>query len=85
MEAVRRRRAASGDCNEYAQPRKFSYEVIIRDRDGKQVASFAGQPQTIAAGATATVKASARVDNLQFWSWGYGYLYDLSTALKVDG
>lgn len=71
--------------NEYAQARTFAYEVTIRDRDGKQVASFGGQPHTIAAGATATVTASARVKDLHFWSWGYGYLYDVSTTLKVDG
>ena len=71
--------------NEYARPMTFAYEVSIRDRDGKSVASFAGAPQTIAAGATATVAASARVKNLHFWSWGYGYLYEVATALKVDG
>ena len=71
--------------NEYAQARTFSYEVSVRDRDGKRVATFSGKPQTIAAGATATVAASARVNKLNFWSWGYGYLYDVTTTLKVGG
>jgi len=31
-----------------------------------------------------TVRASARVTGLNFWSWGYGYLYDVYTVLKVD-
>jgi beta-galactosidase len=78
-------KAESQVRNEYARPMTFAYEVSIRDRDGKRVASFAGTPQTIAAGATATVAASARVKDLHFWSWGYGYLYDVATALKVDG
>ena len=69
--------------NEYADARTFSYEVTLRDGDGKQVARFTGAPQTIAAGATAIVKASARVADLHFWSWGYGYLYDVATAIKV--
>jgi beta-galactosidase len=71
--------------NEHGEARSFTYEVAIRDRDGKQVAQFASAPQTIAAGATATVKAQARVDQLNFWSWGYGYLYDVVTTLKVGG
>jgi len=71
--------------NEYAQPRTFSYEVQIHDREGKTVATFAGPKQTLAAGATGTIAASSRVDKLNFWSWGYGYLYDVDTTLKIDG
>ena len=71
--------------NEYAEPRTFTYEVVLRDRDGKQVASFTAPAQTVAPGDTATVRASAKVENLHFWSWGYGYLYDVTTTLKVDG
>lgn len=71
--------------NEHSQPRKFTYEVRIRDLAGKEIAHFAAAPQTVAPGATATVKASAPVAGLHFWSWGYGYLYDVATTLKVDG
>ena len=31
------------------------------------------------------MSASARVSDLNFWSWGYGYLYNVTTTLKVDG
>ena len=71
--------------NEYGQPRTFTYEVRLLDRDGKQVASFASPARTVAPGALAVVRASARVKDLRFWSWGYGYLYDVATILKVDG
>jgi beta-galactosidase len=71
--------------NDSAQARSFSYEVELRDRNGKRVARFTAPAQRIAAGATATVKAGAPVKGLQFWSWGYGYLYDVVTTLKVDG
>lgn len=71
--------------NDAAQARSFTYEVELRDKDGKRVARFATPAQQIAAGATTTVKASARVKGLEFWSWGYGYLYDVVTTLKVDG
>jgi len=71
--------------NDGAQPRTFTYEVELRDKDGKRVARFTAPAQTVAAGASATVKAGARVDGLNFWSWGYGYLYDVVTTLSVDG
>lgn len=71
--------------NEYPDARSFSYEVRIRDRGGKQVAMFAAPAQTLAPGATMVVKAGAPVKDLHFWSWGYGYLYDVTTTLKVNG
>lgn len=71
--------------NEHASTRTFTYEVRIRDRAGKQVAIFTSTANTLAPGATAIVKASANVDGLQFWSWGYGYLYDVTSTLKVNG
>jgi len=71
--------------NETGRPRTFAYEVKIRDRDGRQVASFNGPAQTLAAGATGTVSAGGRVEQLNLWSWGYGYLYDVDTTLKVNG
>lgn len=69
--------------NEYDTPRSVVYEVRIQDRDGKLVARFSAPAQTIAAGASATLKASAPVGGLHFWSWGYGYLYEVVTTLKV--
>ena len=71
--------------NDSAQPRRFTYEVELRDKEGKRIARFAAPAQTLAPGATTVVKASARVGGLHFWSWGYGYLYDVVTTLKVDG
>lgn len=71
--------------NDAAQARSFTFEVELRDKDGKPVARFAAPPQAVAAGATTTVKASSKVSGLNFWSWGYGYLYDVVTTLKVDG
>jgi beta-galactosidase len=71
--------------NDYPEARSFTYEVEIRDKDGKSVARFAAPAQSVAPGATSVVKASAPVKGLEFWSWGYGYLYDVVTTLKVDG
>ncbi|MFG6487605.1 sugar-binding domain-containing protein [Roseateles sp. BYS78W] len=71
--------------NEYDQPRRFGFDVALRDRDGKVVATFKAPAQTLAAGATTTVLARSAVRDLQFWSWGYGALYDVETTLTVDG
>ena len=71
--------------NDGGQARSVTYEVELRDKDGRRVAAFAAPEQSVAAGATVTVKASGRVKDLHFWSWGYGYLYDVVTTLKVDG
>ncbi|WP_187263856.1 glycoside hydrolase family 2 protein [Pontibacter beigongshangensis] len=70
--------------NEHASAKTFQYEVVIEDLDGKKVKTFAGTPTTLAPGETKKVNASAQVDNLNFWSWGYGYLYNVYTTLKVD-
>ena len=71
--------------NEYSESKKFSYEVTVSDVDGKVIQTIQGGEQTLAPGETKTVSASARVSNLNFWSWGYGCLYNVTTTLKVDG
>jgi hypothetical protein len=71
--------------NEYPAGKTFSMEVIIEDADGNIVKTLTTAPVTIAAGETRTVKAGGQVENLHFWSWGYGYLYHIYTVLKVDG
>lgn len=71
--------------NERGQAVTIGYEVELVDRDGKTLKTFQGDSKTVGAGEKATLKASAAVDNLHFWSWGYGYLYDVKTRLIVDG
>ena len=71
--------------NETAKPATFTYEVVINDIDGKEVSRFTGGETTIAPGQTQTVKASAAISGLNFWSWGYGYLYTVETVLKTKG
>jgi hypothetical protein len=70
--------------NESTQPQTVSYEVRITDLNKKPVKTFAGDKIILAPGQTKLVKASALVNNLNFWSWGYGYLYDVQTVLKVN-
>ena len=58
-----------------------SLAVEIVDPDGHTVATYRGEPQTIPAGGTAILKASQKVSDLHFWSWGYGYLYNVKSTL----
>ncbi|MFD2033429.1 DUF4982 domain-containing protein [Belliella marina] len=71
--------------NEYETAKDFTYQVEIVDMDGKTVANFEGNKETISPGQLKVVAASDRVENLEFWSWGYGYLYDVYTRILVDG
>lgn len=67
--------------NEGKNTRELQYQVTVLDADGKVVKKFEGDKVTLKAGETKTVKAVSQVANLHFWSWGYGYLYTIKTAL----
>jgi beta-galactosidase len=71
--------------NENSVSQNFSYEVAIHEADGGLVQKVTGKSYSIEANGTTTVSASAKVSGLEFWSWGYGYLYDVSTTLLVGG
>ncbi len=62
-----------------------SLDVVLTDPDGKRVAAFRSPSVKIAPGETVTLAAADSVSDLHFWSWGYGYLYDVETALVIDG
>ena len=71
--------------NEDAKPRSFTFFAKVLDMDGKEVAHFNGEHITMQPGETRTVRIQQSVNNLHFWSWGYGYLYMVETGLLVDG
>lgn len=71
--------------NERAKAAEVNYEVSVYDYDKNLVSTFEGQAILIKPNETATIKASAELSKLHFWSWGYGYLYDVVTKLIVDG
>jgi beta-galactosidase len=70
--------------NDGTVPMTVRYDVTVRDLDGKIVASFAGDRKTIAPGTSASFGAAKQVAGLHFWSWGYGYLYTVTGALKDE-
>ncbi len=78
--------AESQVANTSKKNRTIAYRVTLREADSKRViASFDGDKTTVKAGETATLSASKEVDGLHFWSWGYGFLYDVETQLLIDG
>lgn len=71
--------------NEADRALQATYEMAVFDKDNTLIGSFRGETQTIAPGTVSVLKAAATLDGLHFWSWGYGYLYTVSTRLLVDG
>ncbi|MCU7550646.1 DUF4982 domain-containing protein [Chitinophagaceae bacterium LB-8] len=71
--------------NESNKVQQLVYEVSVKDMNGTVLKTFTADQATIAPGETKIVKAAAVVNGLNFWSWGYGYLYDVQTTLKVAG
>ena len=61
---------------------EFDYQVSLFNPDGKEIGTFHGSKVRLKPGETKIVKASGAIKNLHFWSWGYGYLYDVKTILK---
>ncbi|WP_245227980.1 glycoside hydrolase family 2 protein [Pedobacter petrophilus] len=70
--------------NETSAAQNVKYEVEIKDADGKVIKTFSSAVQNIPAGGTTTLKAESLVNGLNFWSWGYGYLYTVTSRLQVN-
>lgn len=71
--------------NEYDHDVTANYEVEIIDRDGKTLKKFNGNSLRIQPKQMVTLKAQTDMTGLNFWSWGYGYLYDVKTKIIVNG
>jgi hypothetical protein len=71
--------------NESSATQEVLYDVVISDLTGKMVKRFSGGKTRIAAGETAILKAASVVNGLNFWSWGYGYLYNVQTIVSIGG
>jgi beta-galactosidase len=69
--------------NEYSSPKIFRLNVLVRDNEGLLVRELQSKEDTIQPGETKVVTASGMMKNIQFWSLGYGYLYEVNTSLTV--
>lgn len=70
--------------NDGAAPRKFNLHTELVDNDGKTVAYMDGNSVTLQPGEKTVVKADGMLTGVNFWSWGYGYLYNVKTFLVDD-
>lgn len=66
--------------NESSQTESGNFIVEVRDATGKVVKNFS-QPYKINVGETKTLLAKSALQNVNFWNWGYGYLYTITTKL----
>ena len=71
--------------NEDTVTRTFTLQATVKDLDGTVLAVFDSQPTTLQPGQATTVTARKAVEGLHFWSWGYGYLYNVETSISDGG
>lgn len=64
---------------------EVEYRVRMLDAEKKVIKTFSGDKIIIDPGETKVLKAFSRADRLHFWSWGYGYLYEVQTLLIING
>lgn len=86
--------AESQVTNDSKQARTFHLEVAMAETEGNKLLENNGgleyekgvksQSVTLQPGETAILKAEWKASGLHFWSWGYGYLYDVTTRLASD-
>lgn len=70
--------------NDLTKPVDAYLKVSIQDMEGKVVASFNGEAYTISPNGMRDLNAAESLSNLNFWSWGYGYLYNVSSEIIID-
>lgn len=68
--------------NDSPGAKKIYLESTVLNPEGKVITRFKGEEVLLKSGETVTLKASGTGQQLQFWSWGYGYLYDVRTEVK---
>lgn len=68
-------------ANDGNAERTFRVQTVVKDVDGQKVLSFDSEQCTLQAGAKTTVKSAGQLNNAHFWSWGYGYLYGVTTTI----
>ena len=70
--------------NESQQPQNIAYEVNILDMSGKLIKTTKGNVVSINKGETNIAEITTNINGLEFWSWGYGYLYTVQSILKIN-
>ena len=69
--------------NDGAEERMFTLTARIDDAEGRCVGTAHGQTVSLGPGQTVVAKAETDLRDVHLWSWGYGYLYTVSTTLAT--
>lgn len=72
---------ASEVRNTNQRPKAVKLHILIRDVEKKFVKEFYSEEVVLAPGETKVLKAAGILKNVNFWSWGYGYLYEVTSSL----
>lgn len=72
---------ASEVRNTNQRPKAVKLHILIRDVEKKIVKEFISDEYVVAPGETKVIKAAGTLKNVNFWSWGYGYLYEVTSSL----
>ncbi|MDR7371459.1 DUF4982 domain-containing protein [Flavobacterium aquidurense] len=75
---------ASQVKNELSTPVDAQLRITVEDMAGKTIATFSGDACTLAPNGMRDLKAFKSLENLNFWSWGYGYLYNVYSEVLID-
>lgn len=70
--------------NESGSHQKIRLRVELIDLNGLPVSRFESKDYSLKNGETIEMEATQPVKNIEFWSWGYGYLYTVKTSLIVN-
>lgn len=70
--------------NESSKPVLAHLAIEVEDMHGKKVAAYNGIKTLVAPSGMSELEAADTIKNLEFWSWGYGYLYDVYATVMVD-
>jgi len=71
--------------NESGKARTIAFEMEVFDLDGTSLDKVRTSYLTISQGETVTLRVDGEFHNLHFWSWKYGYLYDVKTRIIEAG
>jgi beta-galactosidase len=70
--------------NEQTAAVNAQLKISVTDMNEKVIATFLGETATINPNEIKELKASKALNDLNFWSWGYGYLYNVKSELLVN-
>jgi hypothetical protein len=71
--------------NEFDKSVTAHLNIVIENPEGEKIANFSGVPVTIPPHGKRLLTAGQLLKDIEFWSWGYGYLYNVQSQVEVNG